>query len=403
MTVLAIRLANITNGVSKLHGKVSRKMWKAIWPELPEAEIPDHLDHQRRPHPQLAGAGNVAAVRPLSGHSVGRTADRSQHLEARRQHPRRRAVAHPRTPPRTAGGLRPPAAARRSCSAAARRPAEIARADEVLDPEALTIGFARRFATYKRGTLIFRNLDRLAAIINNKDRPVQIIFAGKAHPRDHGGKELIAEIIHICPPARVPPPHRLHRRLRHQRGPLPGAGRGRLAEQPAPAAGSLGHQRHEGLLQRRPQPVASSTAGGCEGYAGDNGWAIGAGEEYTDLTYQDDVESRAIYDLLEQEIVPLFYTRSSDGLPRGWLKVMKRSMSTVCPVFNTNRMVQEYMEKCYWPVGRALQPAGRRQPEGGRRRWRSGGAAWRRAGRRSASRRSRPTAPTRCTSARSSK
>src|SRR5262249_39171737 len=87
----------------------------------------------------------------------------------------------------------------------------------------------------------------------------------------------------------------------------------------------------------------------CEAFANDNGWAIGAGEEYTDLTYQDDIESRAIYDLLEQEIVPLFYTRSSDGIPRGWLKVMKRSMSTVCPVFNTNRMIQEYVEKCYWP------------------------------------------------------
>src|SRR5205823_1486786 len=148
-------------------------------------------------------------------------------------------------------------------------PSEIARAEEVLDPETLTIGFARRFATYKRGTLIFRNLERLTALVNNKDRPVQFVFAGKAHPRDHGGKELIAEINHVC---------------------------------------------------RR-----------------------------TDLTYQDDIESRAIYDLLEQEIVPLFYNRSTDGLPRGWLKVMKRAMSTVCPMFNTSRMVQEYMEKCYAP------------------------------------------------------
>src|SRR5207244_2033793 len=86
-----------------------------------------------------------------------------------------------------------------------------------------------------------------------------------------------------------------------------------------------------------------------EGYAQGNGWAIGAGEEYSDLTYQDDVESRAIYDLFEQEIVPLFYNRSRDGLPRGWLKMMKNSMSTTCPVFNTNRMLQEYIEKCYWP------------------------------------------------------
>ena len=86
-----------------------------------------------------------------------------------------------------------------------------------------------------------------------------------------------------------------------------------------------------------------------EGYQQDNGWAIGAGEEYTDLNYQDDVESRAIYDLLEQEIVPQFYTRGNDGLPRAWLRMMKRCMSTICPFFNTNRMVQEYMEKCYGP------------------------------------------------------
>src|SRR5262249_35615582 len=85
-----------------------------------------------------------------------------------------------------------------------------------------------------------------------------------------------------------------------------------------------------------------------------NGWAIGHGEEYTDLTYQDDIESRAIYDLLEQEVVPMFYTRSSDDLPRGWLKMMKASISTCVPFFNTNRMVQEYMEKAYWPSAQRI-------------------------------------------------
>ena len=107
MTVLAIRLANITNGVSKLHGSVSRKMWKNIWPDLPDAEIPITLDHQRRPHAELAVAGDGPALRPLPGHPVGGTADRPQHLEARRPHPRRRAVADARAPPRAAGGLRP--------------------------------------------------------------------------------------------------------------------------------------------------------------------------------------------------------------------------------------------------------------------------------------------------------
>ncbi|HLN27332.1 MAG TPA: alpha-glucan family phosphorylase, partial [Gemmataceae bacterium] len=227
-------------------------------------------------------------------------------------------------------------------------PAEIARADEVLDPDALTIGFARRFATYKRGTLIFRNLERLSAIINDKERPVQIIFAGKAHPRDHGGKELIAEILHI---ARRP---EFRRRIVF------------IEDYDINVARHLVQGIDVWLNNPRRPLEASGTSGmkvccngginlsildgwWVEGYAQDNGWAIGAGEEYTDLTYQDDVESRAIYDLLEQEIVPLFYTRSIDGLPRGWLKVMKQSMSVGCPVFNTNRMVQQYIERCYWP------------------------------------------------------
>jgi glycogen phosphorylase len=227
-------------------------------------------------------------------------------------------------------------------------PSEIARAEEALDPEALTIGFARRFATYKRGTLLFRNIDRLAALINDKDRPVQIIFAGKAHPRDHGGKELIAEIVHV---ARRP---EFRRRIVF------------LEDYDMNVARYMTQGVDVWLNNPRRPLEASGTSGmkACpngginlsvldgwwvEGYLGDNGWAIGAGEEYTDLNYQDDVESRAIYDLLEQEIVPLFYTRTSDGLPRGWLKVMKRSISTCSPVFTTTRMVQEYMEKCYGP------------------------------------------------------
>jgi starch phosphorylase len=177
---------------------------------------------------------------------------------------------------------------------------------------------------------------------------VQIIFAGKAHPRDHGGKELIAEIIHV---ARRP---EFRRRILF------------IEDYDINVARYLVQGVDVWLNNPRRPLEASGTSGmkvcangginlsvldgwWVEGYLGDNGWAIGAGEEYTDLTYQDDVESRAIYDLLEQEIVPLYYTRGSDGLPRGWLKVMKRSISTVAPVFNTSRMVQEYMEKCYGP------------------------------------------------------
>lgn len=350
MTVLAIRLSNSSNGVSKLHGTVSRKMWRNIWPELPEAEIPIHsitngIHTRSWISPEISQLfdrylGIQWEERPTD-HSIWKRVELIPDAELWRTHERRRErlVAFARS--RLKSQLK-----RRGAP-----PGEVARADEVLDPEALTIGFARRFATYKRGTLIFRNLERLASIINHKDRPVQLIFAGKAHPRDHGGKELIAEIVHM---SRRP---ELRRRVVF------------LEDYDYNVARYLVQGVDVWLNNPRRPLEASGTSGmkicpngginlsildgwWVEGYAHDNGWAIGAGEEYTEneRLYQDDVESRAIYDLLEQEIVPLYYTRSSDGLPRGWLKVMKRSMSTNSPVFNTNRMVQEYMEKCYCPA-----------------------------------------------------
>lgn len=347
MTVLAIRLSNSSNGVSKLHGQVSRRMWKSIWPDLPEAEVPI-TSITNGVHTQSWLAAEVSQLydrylgvqwgdRPTD-HSVWKRVENIPNAELWRTHERRRErlVVFAR---------------RRLREQLLRRgapPAEIARAEEVLDPEVLTIGFARRFATYKRGALIFRNLERLMAIANDKDRPVQIIFAGKAHPRDHGGKELIAEIVHVCRRSE------LRRRIVF------------IEDYDVNVARYLVQGVDVWLNNPRRPLEASGTSGmkvcvngginmsildgwWVEGFHSDNGWAIGAGEEYTDLNYQDDVESRAIYDLLEQEIVPLFYARSTDGLPRGWIKMMKRAMSTVCPVFNTNRMVQEYMEKCYAP------------------------------------------------------
>jgi starch phosphorylase len=364
LTVLAIRLANTTNGVSRLHGQVSRKMWRGIWPDLPDAEIPigsitNGVHTQSWVSPDMIQLydrylGMQWTERPAD-HSVWRRVEHIPDAELWRTHERRRerfvAFARQRV--------------KQQLKNRGATPAEVARADEVLDPEALTIGFARRFATYKRGTLIFRTIDRLNAIINNKERPVQLVFAGKAHPKDHGGKELIAEILHI---ARRP---EFRRRivfiedydlnvarylvqgvdvwLNNPRRPLEASGTSGMK---VCCNGGLNLSVLDGWWvegYKGGTPTASNPGGTT---SLPNGWAIGAGEEYTDLTYQDDVESRAIYDLLEQEIVPLFYTRSSDGLPRGWLRMMKSSMSTNCPVFNTNRMVQEYMEKCYGPSAR---------------------------------------------------
>lgn len=347
MTVLAIRLANSTNGVSKLHAQVSRKMWKSIWPELPDAEIPilaitNGIHTASWVSPDMVQLyerylGLQSEARPAD-HSVWRRAEHIPDAELWRTHERRRERLVVFARQRVKQQLKHRGAP----------PAEIARAEEVLDPDALTIGFARRFATYKRGTLIFRNLERLGAILNHKDRPVQIIFAGKAHPRDHGGKELIAEIQHIA------------RRAEFRRRVV------FLEDYDMNMARYLVQGVDVWLNNPRRPLEASGTSGmkvccngglnlsildgwWVEGYAQDNGWAIGAGEEYTDLTYQDEIESRAIYDLLEQEIVPQFYQRGHDGVPRGWVRMMKRSIASMCPFFNTHRMVQEYMDKCYWP------------------------------------------------------
>ncbi|HJZ94011.1 MAG TPA: alpha-glucan family phosphorylase, partial [Gemmataceae bacterium] len=220
--------------------------------------------------------------------------------------------------------------------------------EEVLDPEALTIGFARRFATYKRGTLVFRNLERLNAILNNKDRPVQLVFSGKAHPKDQGGKELIAQLVQY---ARRP---EFRRRVVF------------LEDYDMNLARYLVQGVDVWLNNPRRPLEASGTSGMkvCvngglnlsvldgwwdEGYRGDNGWRIGSGEEFADQHYQDEVESSALYDLIEREIVPEFYTRGPDGLPRAWLRRMKRSIATNVSVFNTNRMVREYTEVSYVP------------------------------------------------------
>ena len=259
MTVLAIRLANVQRRQQAARQGVAQDVARHLARAAAEARCRSPR-HQRRPHP-LWLSPDMQPARPLP-RPEWRT-DPTDH--------ERLGAASSRSPTRSCGG---PTSARRerlvafwarrrSRSSSARGAAydEVAAADEVLDPEALTIGFARRFATYKRGTLIFRDLERLAACWNTKDRPVQFIFAGKAHPADHGGKELIKAIVHFARATRRPPQGRLPRGLRHERRPLPRAGRGRLAEhprRPLEASGTSGMK----AAQRRAQPARSSTAGG---------------------------------------------------------------------------------------------------------------------------------------------
>jgi len=347
MAVLALKLAGHANGVSQLHGEVSRSMWKNLWPELPEEQLPlSSITNGVHTRTWMSGQMGSLLVRYLgtrwlddpTDHNVWRRIGKIPDAEIwrTRQSTRERLVDFARC--RLKEQLKKVGATAK----------EIATADEVLDPEVLTIGFARRFATYKRGTLLMRDLDRLDRILNNADRPVQIIFAGKAHPHDTEGKELIRQIVQVS--------HQ--ERFRHRIV--------FIEDYDMEVARHLVQGVDVWLNTPRRPMEASGTSGmkvafnaglnlsildgwWCEGYQGNNGWAIGKGEVYADLEYQNQVESGALYDLLEKEVVPLYYQRGGDGIPRDWVSMMKASMQSLCPVFSTDRMVEEYAQLSYIP------------------------------------------------------
>lgn len=347
MAVLALKLAGHANGVSQLHGEVSRSMWKNLWPELPEEQLPlTSITNGVHTRTWMSGQMGSLLIRYLgtrwlddpTDHNVWRRIAKIPDAELwrTRQTTRERLVDFARC--RLKLQLK-------KIGATAK---EIATADEVLDPEVLTIGFARRFATYKRGTLLMRDLDRLERILNSSERPVQIIFAGKAHPHDTEGKELIRQIVQVS--------HQ--ERFRHKIV--------FIEDYDMEVARHLVQGVDVWLNTPRRPMEASGTSGmkvafnaglnlsildgwWCEGYQGNNGWAIGKGEVYNDLEYQNQVESGALYDLLEKEVVPLYYQRGSDGIPRDWVAMVKASMQSLCPVFSTDRMVEEYAQLSYIP------------------------------------------------------
>ena len=350
MTVLALNLSAENNGVSELHGHVSREMWKDIWKGVPAKELPiDSItngihtlswisfDMQNLLDRYL---GPRWRTKPLE-YGIWERVQKIPDAELWRTHERRKE--------RLIDFCRERLKAQIINRGFTKN--KINHAEQILTPEALTIGFARRFATYKRGTLLFRDIERLKKIISNPHRPVQIIFAGKAHPHDNGGKELIKNIAEICRREEFRD-HIVFLEdydinvarymvqgvdvwLNNPRRPLEASGTSGMK---VPPNGGLNFSILDGWWD--------------EAYDGQNGWAIGNREEYTDLEYQDEVESNALYNVLENEIIPLYYERGRDDIPRQWVTAMKWSMQTVCPQFSTNRMVADYFNKFYTNASR---------------------------------------------------
>jgi glycogen phosphorylase len=348
MTVLALKMAGNSNGVAKLHGIVSRKMWQSVWPGLPVNEIPISSITNGVHAPswisrEMAGLYD-RYLGPRWREDAGEYGlwSRVHHIpdeELWRTHERRRErlVAFAR------------ARLRAQLEARGAAPSDVSQASEILNSQALTIGFARRFATYKRSTLILKDAERLIKILTDKDRPVQIIFAGKAHPHDNPGKDLIREIVHF---ERRPGVRRRMVFLEDYdmvvaRYMLQGVDVWlNTPRRPLEASGT------SGMKATLNGAINLSILDGWwdEAYNVHTGWAIGRGEEYTDEALQDEIESNNLYDLLEKEIVPLFYSRGADDLPRQWITKMKGAMRAIGPEFNTNRMVWEYTEKMYLPA-----------------------------------------------------
>jgi glycogen phosphorylase len=348
MAVLALSLASQANGVSQLHGRVARNMWRDLWPQTPVDEVPiTAITNGMHPRSWISSDMASLLVRYLGPHWVERPYDHSvwegvQRIpdeELWRTHERRRerlvAVARERL--------------RRQLERRGAPQQEMVEASEALDPEALTIVFARRFATYKRALLLFTDPERLASILNLRGRPVQIIFAGKAHPHDNPGKEFIRKLVHLA--RRDDMRQRVIFIEDYDMSLARYLVQGADVWLNTPRRG-LEASGTSGMKAAANGAINLSTLDGwwAEGYSPDLGWAVGHGEVYEDVYYGDEVEARALYDLLEKEVVPLFYARGADGLPREWIARMKRSMSRITPRFNTLRMLEEYAERLYMPA-----------------------------------------------------
>jgi starch phosphorylase len=349
MAALALKTSSYTNGVSALHGEVSRVMFQGLWPNLPLPEVPiKSITNGVHARSVVAKSTQELYDRYLGPSWSDKGADdplwervySMPDEELWRNHERQRSELVVYVRERLLKHLRDRGAP----------PAELAQAHEVLDPSALTIGFARRFATYKRANLFMRDMERIKKIMmGNKDRQVQFVIAGKAHPKDMPGKELIRQIIHEIREAGIGdrvvfvPDYDIYLARMMVAGCDVWLNTPR---RPREASGTSGMKASMNGL-----PNLSILDGWWdEADYVRTGWPIGHGETYDDPEYEDQVEANALYELFEEEVVPLFYNRDGEGIPRGWVAKMKDAIRLNTPVFNTARMLRDYAVNGYFPA-----------------------------------------------------
>jgi starch phosphorylase len=352
MTVLALKLSRHANGVSALHGRVSRRMWHPLYPQKSEEEVPiGHITNGVHVLTWLA-----PQMRELYDRHLGPDwPDRMCHPETwkaidtiddaelweTQQILKARLIEFVR---------------RRLASQVTRRhedAAAMARAQSVLDLDVLTIGFARRFATYKRANLFLRDPERLAEIVNSSERPVQLVFAGKAHPEDRFGKELIQNIARLSRDARFA--HNIVFVEDYDMNVARHLVQGvdvwlNNPRRPQEASGTSG----EKVLFNAGLNCSVLDGWWAEAYDGTNGFAIGAGQAHADPRIQDERDHEALLEVLRTQVVPLYYDRDAGGLPRGWIARQKHTMRSLGWRFNTDRMVRDYAMNAYLPAAGGL-------------------------------------------------
>ena len=364
MTVLALKASRAANGVSELHGQVSRHMWQSLFPGTPEEKVPiGHITNgihllgwmkgsvrqfwrKRLTATSDSNDATTAAWRDKFGADWASAVNHAEFWEkmtdpafvsdeelwALRYRLRREMIEFSR---------------RRLLLQQQRlSTGDFIRFDHLLNPDALTIGFARRFATYKRAPLIFQQFDNIIKLVKDKQRPIQFIFAGKAHPRDDEGKRFIQQIIHLSKHSELAGSlvfienYDIHVArqmvsgcdiwLNNPRRPLEASGTSGMK---ACCHGCLNFSILDGWWR--------------EGYDGTNGFAIGDDSHPSNVEEQDRVDSANLYRTLTEQVVPMFFNRDAQGIPREWIQRIRRSMKTLVPQFSTDRMVKEYTRKYY--------------------------------------------------------